>query len=152
MTKIYNATTGTAHNISIMQDGIHCEDDILGNMAITGPDTGIHAVADDGPSCADEAEAEHFGCRYYGDDEAVTWWVDYVRGYNATLSDISDAKVDIEYSGKSAEDIAEALGIDYSRHNTAKGAIIEWLKDNQVDYENERGAFEEKLAQLREQI
>lgn len=149
MTKIYNTTTGKATDISILLNGIHCEGDILGNMDITGNGTGIYRVADDGPSKADEAEADDAGCNYYGDSEAVTWWVDYVNGYNATLSDITDIRSEITFSEKSDEEISESLSIDYSKHNTATGAIITWLTDNDVDHDAERGAFVEKLAELR---
>ena len=148
MTKIYNTTTGQSTDISILQDGIHCEGDILGNMDITSDGTGVFAVADDGPSSEDEAQADSAGCSYYGDNESVTWWTDYVNGYNATQDDLNTAREEIEDSDKSAAEIVAELKID-PRQDQDVNKILDWLTDNEVDYETERGAFLDKLEELR---
>lgn len=155
MTTIFDAKNKKIYDISIMYGDIHIEGDILGNMNICSDGTGIYRVSqdwDDGNGSVDDKAAFDAGCTYYGDAESVQWWVTYVNGYNVTLDDIESARGEIADSDKSAEAIAADLEVKFGirgYQDDATAAIIEWLQDSQVDYEDERAAFCAKLEELR---
>jgi len=146
MTRIYNTTTGAVTDISIVEDGIHLERDILGNMDITGDGTGIFSVADDGPSNEDEAQADNAGCSYYGDDEAVTWWTDYVNGYNATQGEIDELPELLD--DHDLADIAKLLDGSETDTQSDITRIVEWLRGEPNDHEMERAVFQENHEKL----
>jgi hypothetical protein len=136
-------------DLSIIVDGIHIERDVLGNMDITGPGTGIHRVNPSLFAVGIEADASDAGAYWYADDEeSATWWIDYVEGYNDTLANIAeikDALADLNEDQLLA--VAEDIGVNINyagRFGGLAAGIIEWLRNygySSVEYEAERGEF-----------
>lgn len=154
---IDNAGNGHTVDLSIIQDAVHCEMDVLGNMGLLMPGNnvidvrGINAdpegddmealiveVQPTAPITTDALRAfiraaQDAGCAVAAlDDDTATWWREYVEGYIATRDEIAEVM----------EQYRDLDRDQQHRVNTALGSIDpdKYIYDayGDLDYEDER--------------
>ena len=165
MTTIYDYKTKQVYDLSIVVDGIHQEDGILGNMGICALGTGIYRVRDFDPDrptayleewetepTPGEVEARRMDCEFYGDTEAVAWWVRYVDDYCRRLELEEEFQEFLSDADEAALEAAcNGLGIDPGWG--MQEAITAWIYEQcGGEYEDEHSQFVGCLQAFREAL